>query len=70
MKKKLTNKDFEKRTNILMAELSHAKQDINRIIWTLSKFIKYSGSEEEFMKYLEQQREADDVRSELQESSG
>jgi len=54
-KKKLTNKDFENRDNILMIELQEVKHYLNTIGATLSSLIRMDDKEEALKEYMSKQ---------------
>ena len=68
-KKKLTNKDFENRDNILMMELENLKHTVDSMFMTVVNYIEYNGDIENLKKFIEE-KETKDVRQELQKSSG
>ena len=65
--KKLTNKDFENRDNILMMEIENLKAIVNDGLMMFTKYIKFKNDIDKFTEHLK--KEAEDVRSELQKSS-
>ena len=54
-KKKLTNKDFENRDNILMMELQEVKRYLNTLGATLSSLIRMDDKEEALKEYMSKQ---------------
>ena len=69
-KKKLTNKDFESRDNILMMELENLKRVVDSMFMTIVNYIEYNGDIDNLKKFIkDKDKEAEDVRPELQESS-
>ena len=68
-KKKLTNKDFENRDNILMMELENLRRIVDSMFMTIVNYIEYNGDIENLKKFIEDKdKENDDVQTELQES--
>ena len=67
-KKKLTNKDFENRDNILMMEVEGVKHAVDNLFMTIISYIEYNGDIENLKKYMEE-KEAEDVRPKLQKPS-
>ena len=68
-KKKLTNKDFENRDNILMLELENLRRIVDSMFVTIVNYIEYNGDIENLKKFIEDKdKENDDVQTELQES--
>ena len=65
--KKLTNKDFENRDNILMMEIENLKAIVNDGLMMFTKYIKFKNDVDKFTEHLK--KEAKDVRPELQEPS-
>ena len=68
-RKKLTNKELEHRTNVLMSEIDRLQRTIDTFYLTFIKYIEYNDDSDKFKKYLESKMEKEDVRHELQESS-
>ena len=66
-KKKLTNKDFENRDNILMMELENLKAVVNDGLMMFTKYIKFKNDVDKFTKHLK--KEAEDVRPDVQKPS-
>ena len=64
--KKLTNKDFENRDNILMMEIENLKAIVNDGLMMFTKYIKFKNDVDKFTEHLK--KEAEDVRPELQKS--
>ena len=70
-KRKTSNKELEKRTDILMMEIQKHNHAIDTLFITLSHYIEMNGDSDKIRKFiLDKNREAEDVRTELQESSG
>ena len=68
-KKKLTNKDFENRDNILMMELENLRRIVDSMFMTIVNYVEYNGDIENLKKYIEDKdKENDDVQTELQKS--
>jgi len=67
-KKKLTNKDFENRDNILMMELENLRRIVDSMFMTIVNYIEYNGDIENLKKFIEE-KETEDVRPELQKPS-
>ena len=68
-RKKLTNKDFENRDNILMLELENLRRIVDSMFMTIVNYIEYNGDIENLKKFIEDKdKENDDVQTELQES--
>ena len=69
-KKKLTNKDFASMDNILMLEIENLKRVVDSMFMTIVNYIEYNGDIENLKKFIEDKdKEAEDVRPELQKSS-
>ena len=69
-KKKLTNKDFENRSNILMMELENLRRIVDSMFMTIVNYVEYNGDIENLKKFIEDKdKENDDVQTELQKSS-
>ena len=66
--KKLTNKDFENRDNILLMEVESVKHAVDNLFMTIISYIEYNGDMENLKKYMEE-KEVKDVRPELQKPS-
>ena len=62
--KKLTNKDFENRDNILMMELENLRHVVDSMFMTVVNYIEYNGDIENLKKFIEE-KETKDVRPEL-----
>jgi len=62
--KKLTNKDFENRDNILMMEIESLKHFVDSLFITIINYIEMNGDIEKLKKFSVE-KEAKDVRSEL-----
>ena len=68
-KKKLTNKDFENRSNILMMELENLRRIVDSMFMTIVNYVEYNGDIENLKKFIEDKdKENDDVQTELQKS--
>ena len=68
-RKKLTNKDFENRDNILMMELENLRRIVDSMFMTIVNYIEYNGDVENLKKFIEDKdKEKDDVQTELQKS--
>ena len=68
-KKKLTNKDFENRDNILMMELENLRRIVDSMFMTIVNYVEYNGDIENLKKFIEDKdKENDDVQTELQKS--
>ena len=69
-KKKLTNKDFENRDNILMMELENVKRTQDSMFMTIVDYIEYKGDIENLKKFMENKyKEREDVQPKLQKPS-
>ena len=67
-KKKLTNKDFENRDNILMMEVENVKGMVDSLFMTVISYIEYNGDLENLKKYMtDKDKEKKDVQTKLQE---
>ena len=68
-KKKLTNKDFENRSNILMMELENLRRIVDSMFMTIVNYIEYKGDIENLKKFIEDKdKEKNDVQTKLQKS--
>ena len=67
--KKLTNKDFENRDNVLMLEIENLRRIVDSMFMTIINYIEYNGDIENLKKFIEE-KETEDVRPELQKPSG
>ena len=68
--KKLTNKDFENRDNILMMEVENVKGMVDSLFMTVISYIEYNGDLENLKKYMaDKDKEKKDVQPKLQKSS-
>ena len=66
-KKKLTNKDFENRDNILMLEIENVKHILDSLFKTVINYIEYNGDIDSLKKFMQnKEEEAEGVRSEFQ----
>ena len=63
-KKKLSNKDFENRDNILMMELVNLRRIVDSMFTTIVNYIEYNGDIENLKKFIEE-KETEGVRPEL-----
>ena len=69
-KKKLTNKDFENRDNILWMELENLRRIVDSMFMTIVNYIEYNGDVENLEKFMtDKDRENEDVQPKLQEPS-
>ena len=66
--KKLTNKDFENRDNILMMEVENLKRVVDSVFTAFVDYVEYKGDMDNLKKYMEE-KETKDVRTELQKSN-
>lgn len=66
--KKLTNKDFENRDNILMMELENLRRIVDSMFMTVVNYIEYNDDIENLKKFIEK-KEAKDVQPEPKKSS-
>ena len=66
--KKLTNKDFENRDNILMMELENLRRIVDSMFMTVVNYIEYNDDIENLKKFIEK-KEGKNVRPELKKSS-
>ena len=68
-KKKLTNKDFENRDNILWMELENLRRIVDSMFMTIVNYIEYKDDIENLKKYIEEKdKEGEDVQRKLQKS--
>ena len=68
-KKPITNKELERRTDILMIELQKHSHAIDTLFITLANYIEMNGDSDKVREYmLKQNEEAKDVQPELQKS--
>jgi len=68
-KKKLTNKDFENRDNILMMEVENIKRTMDSMFMTIVDYIEYNDDVENLKKFMENKyKEKNDVQTKLQKS--
>ena len=66
-KKKLTNKDFENRDNILWMEVENVKGMVDSLFMTVISYIEYNGDLENLKKYMtDKDKESEDVQPKLQ----
>ena len=67
-RKPSTNRELEKRTDILMMEIQKQNHAIDTLFMTIAHYIEMNGDSDKVRAYmLKQNKEAEDVRSELQE---
>ncbi len=66
--KKLTNKDFENRSNILMMEIENLRRIADSMFMTIINYIEMNDDIENLKKFIEK-KEAKDVRPKLQKPS-
>ena len=67
--KKLTNKDFENRDNILMMEVENIKRTMDSMFMTIVDYIEYNDDVENLKKFMENKyKEGEDVQRKLQKS--
>ena len=59
-KKKLTNKDFENRDNILMIELENLRRIVDSMFMTIVNYIEYNGDVENLEKFMEEKHKGAD----------
>ena len=68
-RKKLTNKDFENRDNILMMELENLRRIVDSMFMTIVNYIEYNDDVENLKKFMENKyKEGEDVQRKLQKS--
>ena len=68
-KKKLTNKDFENRDNILMMELENLRRIVDSMFMTIVNYIEYNDDIDNLKKFIEEKdKENEDVQPKLQKS--
>ena len=68
-RKKLTNKELEHRTNVLMSEIDRLQRTIDTFYLTFIEYIEYSDDSDKFEEHLKNNMEEEDVRHKLQKSS-
>jgi len=68
-RKKLTNKELEHRTNVLMSEIDRLQRTIDTFYLTFIEYIEYSDDSDKFEEHLKNNMEKEDVRHKLQKSS-
>ena len=62
-----TNRELEKRTDILMMELQKQNHAIDTLFMTLAHYIEMNGHSDKVRAYIEEKdKEAEDVRPKLQ----
>jgi len=70
-RKPSNNRELEKRTDILMMEIQKQNHAIDTLFMTLSHYIEMNGDSDKIREFITKQNQEDeDVRPELQESSG
>ena len=68
-RKPITNKELGERTDILMMELQKQSHAIDTLFMTISHYIEMNGDSDKIREFIiKQNEEAEDVRTELQES--
>ena len=68
-RKPSTNKELEKRTDILMMELQKHSHAIDTLFMTMASYIEMNGDSDNIREFItKQNKEAEDVRPELQKS--
>ena len=68
-RKSITNKELEKRTDILMMELQKHGHAIDTLFMTIANYIEMNGDSDKIREFItKQNEEAEDVRPELQKS--
>ena len=68
-RKHSSNRELEKRTDILMMEIQKHNHAIDTLFMTLSHYIEMNGDSDKIREFIiKQNEEAEDVRPELQES--
>ena len=66
-KKKLTNKDFENRDNILWMEVENLRRIVDSMFMTIVNYIEYKGDIENLEKFMaNKDKEGEDVQGKLQ----
>ena len=66
-RKPITNRELEKRTDILMMEIQKQNHAIDTLFMTIAHYIEMNGDSDKVRAYmLKQNKEAEDVRPELQ----
>ena len=69
-RKPSNNRELEKRTDILMMEIQKQNHAIDTLFMTLSHYIEMNGDSDKIREFIiEKNKEAEDVRTELQEPS-
>jgi len=62
-KKPITNKELERRTDILMIELQKHSHAIDTLFMTIANYIEMNGHSDKVREYmLKQKKEAEDAR--------
>ena len=70
-RKTSTNKELEKRTDILMLELQKHSHAIDTLFMTIANYIEMNGDSDKIREFItKQNEEVTDVRPELQKSGG
>ena len=68
-RKPITNKELGERTDILMMEIQKQNHAIDTLFMTLSHYIEMNGDSDNIREFItKQNKEAEDVRPELQKS--
>ena len=68
-RKHSSNKELEKRTDILMMEIQKHNHAIDTLFMTLAHYIEMNGDSDKIREFItKQNEEAENVRPELQES--
>ena len=68
-RKPSTNRELEKRTDILMMEFQNLSHAIDTLFMTVASYIEMNGDSDKIREYMiKQNEEAKDVRPELQKS--
>ena len=68
-RKPSTNRELEKRTDILMMELQKHSHAIDTLFITLANYIEMNGDSDKIREFItKQNEEAEDVQPELQKS--
>tara|TARA_R100000008_G_C3584893_1_gene171428 strand:- start:2951 stop:3175 length:225 start_codon:yes stop_codon:yes gene_type:complete len=69
-RKPSNNKELERRTDILMMEIQKHNHAIDTLFMTLSHYIEMNGDSDKIRDFItKKNKEAEDVRPELQKSS-
>ena len=68
-RKPSTNRELERRTDILMMELQKLSHAIDTLFMTVASYIEMNGDSDKIREFItKQNKEAEDVRPELQKS--